>query len=111
MRKRLRAAAQAIPFGAPVSATLVARLGTKWTVAFDFVLLAGAVFMVLIIWGTGPFFVDSWNKDYYIGVEGMFTAPVWPVALIIVVAVAVTMVQFLIMLADHWRQISTQDRK
>ena len=47
MRKRLRVAAQAIPFGAPVSATLVARLGTKWTVAFDFVLLAGAVFMAM----------------------------------------------------------------
>ena len=47
MRKRLRAAAQAIPFGAPVSATLVARLGTKWTVAFGLVLLAGAVFMAM----------------------------------------------------------------
>ena len=47
MRKRLRAAAQAIPFGAPVSATLVARLGTKWTVTFGLVLLAGAVFMAM----------------------------------------------------------------
>lgn len=73
--------------------------------------LLGAAFMGLIIWGSVPFFVDAWEKNYYIGVEGMFTAPVWPVALIIVVAVAVTMVQFLIMLADHWRQISTQDRK
>ena len=73
--------------------------------------LLGAAFMGLIIWGSAPFFIDAWGKNYYIGVEGMFTAPVWPVALIIVVAVAVTMVQFLIMLADHWRQISTQDRK
>lgn len=73
--------------------------------------LLGAAFMGLIIWGSAPFFIDAWGNNYYIGVEGMFTAPVWPVALIIVVAVAVTMVQFLIMLADHWRQISTQDRK
>ena len=73
--------------------------------------LLGAAFMGLIIWGSAPFFIDAWEKNYYIGIEGMFTAPVWPVALIIVVAVAVTMVQFLIMLADHWRQISTQDRK
>lgn len=72
--------------------------------------LLGAVFMGLIIWGSVPYFIDTWQKNYYIGVEGMFTAPVWPVALIIVVAVFVTMVQFLIMLADHWRQISSRDR-
>ncbi|MDA1325864.1 MAG: TRAP transporter small permease [Proteobacteria bacterium] len=72
--------------------------------------LLGAVFMGLIIWGSIPYFLDAWQKNYYIGVEGMFTAPVWPVALIIVVAVAVTMAQFLVILADHWRQISTPDR-
>jgi len=72
--------------------------------------LLGALFMGLIIWGSVPFFIDSWQKNYYIGVEGMFTAPVWPVALIIVVAVAVTMIQFVIILADHWRQISSPDR-
>ncbi len=68
--------------------------------------LAGAVFMVLIIWGTGPFFVDSWNKDYYIGVEGMFTAPVWPIALVIVIGLAITMIQFLVMLADRSRRLA-----
>ena len=72
--------------------------------------LFGAIFMGLIIWGSVPFFVDAWEKDYYIGVEGMFTAPVWPVALIIVIAVVVTMIQFLIMLADNWRQISSQEQ-
>ncbi len=65
--------------------------------------LLGAVFMGLIIWGSVPFFFESWENDYYVGVEGMFTAPVWPVALIIVIAVVVTMVQFLTMLAEHWR--------
>ena len=70
----------------------------------------GALFMGLIIWGSVPYFLDAWEKNYYIGVEGMFTAPVWPVSLIIVVAVAVTMIQFLIMMADHWRQISHPDR-
>jgi len=72
--------------------------------------LLGAVFMGLIIWGSVPYFIDSWQKNYYIGVEGMFTAPVWPVALIIVVAVAFTMAQFLAMMADHWRRISTPDQ-
>lgn len=71
--------------------------------------LFGTVFMVLILWGSVPFFVDSWVNDYYIGVDGMFTAPVWPVALIIVFAVIVTMIQFLIMLSDHWRQIGKRN--
>lgn len=67
---------------------------------------AGACFMALILWGSVPFFLEAWADDYYIGVEGMFTAPVWPVALIIVFAVAVTMTQFLIMLSDHWRRVA-----
>ena len=67
---------------------------------------AGAVFMFLIIWGSVKFFIDSWNKDYYIGVEGMFTAPVWPIALTIVVGLAVTMIQFLIMLVEQYRSLA-----
>ena len=63
--------------------------------------LLGAVFMGLVIRGSVPFLIDAWEKDYYIGVEGMFTAPVWPVALVIVIAITVTMIQFLINLAGH----------
>ncbi len=66
-----------------------------------FTSVAGVVFMGLVLWGSVPFFVDAWVGDYYIGVEGMFTAPVWPVALVIVIAITVTMIQFLINLAGH----------
>ncbi len=72
--------------------------------------LSGALFMGLIIWGSVPFFIQAWEKDWYIGVEGMFTAPVWPIALIIVIGVAVTMVQFVIVLAGHCRQLAGQGR-
>ncbi len=65
--------------------------------------LLGAIFMIIILFGSIPYLGESWRKDYYIGVEGMFTAPVWPIALIIVVAVFVTMVQFLVMLAGNVR--------
>ena len=66
----------------------------------------GAFFMGLILWGSVPFFLNAWNDDWYVGVEGMFTAPRWPIVLIVVVAVLVTMIQFLIMLAGHVRQLS-----
>jgi hypothetical protein len=36
----------------------------------------------------------------------MFTAPKWPVVLVVVIAVFVTLIQFLIMMADHLRQFS-----
>ena len=65
----------------------------------------GAVFMAIVLTGSIPFFIDAWKNNWYIGVQGMFTAPVWPVALIIVIAITVTMIQFLIMLADHIRPL------
>ena len=70
----------------------------------------GAVFMILIIWGSVPFFIESWENDYYIGVDGMFTAPVWPVALIIVFAVIVTMIQFLVMLTDNLAALAGREQ-
>ena len=69
----------------------------------------GAVFMGLIIWGSVPFLIDAWQNNYYIGVEGMFTAPVWPIALVTVIGVAVTMIQFLIVLADYCRLLTTSN--
>jgi len=63
--------------------------------------LLGALFMGLILIGSVPYLIDSWNKDYYIGIEGLFTAPVWPISLIIVIAVIVTMIQFFINSATH----------
>ncbi len=80
---------------------VMARLPRAGHVMGALTMLLGAVFMSLILWGMIPFLIDAWRNDHYIGVEGMFTAPVWPVALIIVVAIAVTMVQFLINLAGH----------
>ena len=70
-----------------------------------FTSVAGVVFMGLVLWGSVPTFVDAWVGDYYIGVEGMFTAPVWPVALVIVIAITVTMIQFMINLAGHLRPL------
>lgn len=39
----------------------------------------------------------------------MFTAPVWPIALVIVIGLAVTLVQFLIMGAAEYRLLARRD--
>ncbi len=70
-----------------------------------FTSVSGAVFMALVLWGSVPYLIDAWEKDYYVGVEGLFTAPVWPIVLIIVISVTVTMIQFLINLAEHLRPL------
>ena len=52
--------------------------------------------MGLILYGSIPLFIESYQSDFYIGVEGLFTAPVWPIKLIIVIGCAVTLLQFLV---------------
>lgn len=63
--------------------------------------LLGALFMGLVLYGSFPLFVESYQKDFYIGVEGIRTFPVWPVKLIIVIGCGVTMLQFLVFVRRH----------
>ena len=65
--------------------------------------LLGALFMSLILYGSWPMFVESVERDFYIGVEGLFTAPVWPVKLIILIGCLVTLLQFLVFARRHLR--------
>ena len=76
------------------------KIGRYMGVAFDSL---GAIFMVIIILGSVPLLVDSYNNDYFVGNEGLFTAPVWPVKLIILIGCTVTMLQFLVFV---WRHLS-----
>ena len=66
----------------------------------------GAILMAIILWGSVPYFISAWTHNWYVGVDGMFTAPKWPIVLVVVIAVFVTMVQFLIMLTDQFRQLT-----
>jgi len=47
-----------------------------------------------------PLFVKSWTKGTFIGAIGDFTAPVWPVKLIILIGSAMLIVQFLFAAVD-----------
>lgn len=46
--------------------------------------LGAAVIMVLIAVAMWPEFVDAWETNHFFGTPGIFTAPWWPVRLIIV---------------------------
>jgi TRAP-type mannitol/chloroaromatic compound transport system permease small subunit len=64
--------------------------------------LIGTAVMVLILVASVSRFVDVWKTSDYVGSKAHFTAPVWPVQLMIIVGAAFTIIQFLLM---AWQQI------
>ena len=75
------------------------KIGRAIGVAFD---LMGALFMAIIVYGSFPLLVESVEEDFYVGVQGLFAVPVWPVKLVIVIGATVTALQFL---SFAWRYI------
>ncbi len=69
--------------------------------------LLGAVFMGLVFWGSVPLLIESIREDFYVGVQGIITIPVWPVKLVIVVGAAVTLLQFLVFAWRYLRPLIT----
>jgi TRAP-type mannitol/chloroaromatic compound transport system permease small subunit len=63
--------------------------------------LVGAALMVVILWAAWAPLVESIRIREYVGAIGDFTAPVWPVRLIMLVGLTVTLITFVLLaLAD-----------
>lgn len=58
--------------------------------------LVGAVLMVILFKASLPLFQKAWKMDLYVGAEGDFMAPVWPVKLIILIGCVAAALQFLL---------------
>lgn len=58
--------------------------------------LVGAAVVGVIVWSTWPLFVKAWTKNDFIGAIGQFTAPTWPVKLMIIIGGSLLILQFLI---------------
>lgn len=62
---------------------------------------AGLAVCAILFYATWPKFVQAWTNDEFIGIQGVFTAPTWPVRLLVLAGLAVTGVQYLLItLAD-----------
>lgn len=59
----------------------------------------GALLLSILLYALWPEFVRAWTLGDYVGAIGNFTAPTWPVRLIMVVGAAVTIVTYLLLLA------------
>lgn len=63
-----------------------------------FVDALAALFMALVAWAIWPEFVEMWKSDDYFGMPGVFTAPWWPIKLVIFASGLLCTVLFLIKL-------------
>jgi TRAP-type mannitol/chloroaromatic compound transport system permease small subunit len=63
--------------------------------------LVGAALMAVILWAASAPLVESIRIREYVGAIGDFTAPVWPVRLIMLIGLTVTLITFVLLaLAD-----------
>ena len=83
------------------------QVGSFMAAIFD---VLGAFFMGLILWGSLPIFIESWQGNFYEGQEGVFTAPVWPVNLVVVIGSILTALLFLRLAWDHLRSVGNKNR-
>jgi TRAP-type mannitol/chloroaromatic compound transport system permease small subunit len=65
--------------------------------------ILGMAVMIAIIIGTTPLLIDSIERGYYIGEQGIFTFPEWPIKGMVVLGSTATMLCFAIRAVGHWR--------
>jgi hypothetical protein len=58
-----------------------------------------------------PLFTKAWRIDEYVGAQGDFMAPVWPVKLIILIGCAAGAIQFLLMAIGSLNQLKASENK
>lgn len=67
--------------------------------------LLGVALMALIFHYALPLFLKAWESKSYAGVEGVFTIPIWPIRLIVLVCAALVAIQFLRETFSHFRRL------
>lgn len=77
-----------------------AHFGRVVVVGFE---LLGAIVMGLIIAGTVPLLIRSYERGYFIGTRGVFTFPDWPLRALIVLGAIVAFVCFLMRARQLWQ--------
>ena len=67
-------------------------VGRYMGATFDFL---GAIFFGIVLWGAVPDLYDAWVNDYFVGEQGLFTAPEWPIKPPIMLGCIVTFLHFI----------------
>jgi len=65
--------------------------------------LIGAALMAILFKASLPLLTKAWQIDEYVGAQGDFMAPIWPVKLIILIGCLAGGIQFLIMAVANFK--------
>jgi TRAP-type C4-dicarboxylate transport system permease small subunit len=66
--------------------------------------VAGTILFGILFWASWPYFTKAWRINEYVGAEGDFKAPVWPVKLIILIGCVAAGIQFLLMAGQDFHE-------
>ena len=72
--------------------------------------LLSTIVMTLIAIAIFPDFLEMWDSKDYFGIPGVFTAPWWPIKLVIFISAILCTIQFLIRVFGGNRMTSTVTR-
>ena len=72
--------------------------------------MVGACLMAILFKASFPLFTTAWHIDEYVGAEGDFMAPIWPVKLVILIGSMAALIQFLIMSFSCFKQVVTRNK-
>jgi TRAP-type mannitol/chloroaromatic compound transport system permease small subunit len=72
--------------------------------------LAAIALIWQLFWASQPLFLKAWVRGTYEGTVGDFTAPIWPVKLIILIGCAALFVQLLLHAATSVFQLFAKSR-
>lgn len=67
--------------------------------------LVGTGLMIIIFWASRPLFFKAWEQDLYVGAQGDFMAPTWPVKLIVLIGCMAAAIQFFIQAVADFRAV------
>jgi TRAP-type C4-dicarboxylate transport system permease small subunit len=85
---------------------LIRRRSKRFRAAVELVFcLAATGIMVQLLNASWPLFVKSWKRNTFEGTIGDFTAPIWPVKLIILIGCVALVGQLLLSAWDAWRAL------
>ena len=68
--------------------------------------LIGACLMAILLNSSIPLFTKAWRIDEYVGAQGDFMAPVWPVKLIVLIGCVAGAIQFLLMAVGSFKKMN-----
>ena len=72
--------------------------------------LLGLALILILLYALLPEFQRAWSMGDYVGSIGNFTAPTWPVRLVMVVGCAVTAITYLLLLMIDLRDALTEPK-